>query len=305
MVTAYHPGKGPQSLDAIARSLGYPKSSLLRILDTLIDQKAATRDPGTGGYYATVMLAPQTANGYRVFQHQLVQALERMAETTGCTAEWYVPQQEAMVLVRREEPREGEVKVMARTGFIRPFTGELEAVACLGTAWIKGQAVQKGVYASYDEEGKKIRLSAAFVRKKVEQASKQGYVADKVYNSHGVRRMACVVLDNGQVTGILALAESIRPDTVQLNTAVRVPAEPHVKPVSAEVLEKLRHQFTTTVLVLGDSGSDRAMGAGGMGAGPSDPRKQAWSRRCAPCSHHRHNSATQHPLSGRASARAS
>jgi DNA-binding IclR family transcriptional regulator len=47
-VLKYLEGKDPVSLDSIARATGYPKSSLLRVLDTLINQDVADKDISTG-----------------------------------------------------------------------------------------------------------------------------------------------------------------------------------------------------------------------------------------------------------------
>ncbi len=59
-----------------------------------------------------------------------------------------------------------------------------------------------------------------------------------------------------EVSRIAALAQSIRPDRIQLNTAVRPPAEGFVRPMPKEKLEQLVDYFTPKAEVIAEFSSD-------------------------------------------------
>jgi len=59
-----------------------------------------------------------------------------------------------------------------------------------------------------------------------------------------------------EVSQIAALAQSIHPDRIQLNTAVRPPAEGFVRPMPKEKLEQLVDQFTPKAEVIAEFSSN-------------------------------------------------
>jgi len=207
--------KEPVNLEQIARQLVMPKSSCLRILDTLAALGTITRDPVANGYKALVSLT--SLSSLPGFDQQVRGALSSLAQATGFTAEWYIPNTNGMLLVSREEPEEGEVKVQAKVGFLRTYTGELETVACLGNAWREAGVNLKAKYWVYNSQGKKTVLTARAVKELVGYAGKAGIRADQYYNSNGVRRTAAIVLNSNKPAGCLALAENYRPGTVKIN----------------------------------------------------------------------------------------
>lgn len=68
--------------------------------------------------------------------------------------------------------------------------------------------------------------------------------------------------DRDQVKKIAEIAGRMRPNRVQLNTAVRPPAEPGVRPVAYERLSELSSLFSMPVDVITSS-------SGGLGSGPT------------------------------------
>ncbi len=63
--------------------------------------------------------------------------------------------------------------------------------------------------------------------------------------------VAGVNTDAGQIEKVKALIQRIRPDKVHLNTAVRPPAEPDVRAVSAEMMDAIARQIGGNCEVIG------------------------------------------------------
>ncbi len=196
---------GGQSLDDLARHTGHPKSSLLRLLDALAQAGAVARDPARKLYRALLALLPLGAAG-PAFDARIDEALRRLAEQTGATAEWYVPGEDGMVLIRQAEPPDGTVRIRARVGFLRPWVGELDAVAALGQAWFAPDAACAG-FSGFKRDGVPSKLSPATVKIRIWAAKEDGMAADPHLNHNGVRRQAAVVRRARRPAGVLALAE--------------------------------------------------------------------------------------------------
>lgn len=200
----------PMSLERIARETGYPKSSLTRILSTLVDCGILLRDVRTKRYRAIMHLVPGDS-GNSELDREVGQSLARLAELTGQTAEWYIPSAEGMVIARRAESPSGEVRVRAYIGFLRPWVGELDAVATLAVAWHTPRNDYNG-YNGFTSDGVREDLPSSVVRRRVENASRTGILIDHYVNDNGVRRGACVVLRGDAMAGILTVAQYRRPN---------------------------------------------------------------------------------------------
>ncbi len=199
------------TLDDLARETNYPKSSILRILETLKNLGLVSRDEATREYFALQRLVPLRMMD-QDFDSALRTSLQQIAESLGFTAEWYVPVAEGMVLVRRAEPFQGGAQVMAHVGFLRPWNEQLEAVACLAHAW-RPEApplVKQGLF-SYLADGEARPLSLKAAQMRIQHAGRDGFSRDVAFNDNGVRRTACVVLHDDALAGILAIAECYRP----------------------------------------------------------------------------------------------
>lgn len=193
------------SLEEIAAATGLPRSSLLRLLDTLIHCGVVKRNETNKHYSATHVLTslPGTVNR----EQQIQRRLERIATATGETAEWYVMSGKGMTMLRRATPKNQEVGVTARTGFRRAFDVEFEAVCRVARAWLPTGKLPFTGMSPGGEQGKK--LPAAEAKKLQKQAKEYGWAADPIPNSNGVRRCACIVTDEEGPIGILAVAEIV------------------------------------------------------------------------------------------------
>lgn len=203
--------KRARSLEEITNETGFPKSSLVRLLETLSTLGLVLRDPVSRKYTACVMLLP-IAGKDASFEERIRASLQRLADKTQCTAEWYVDGTHGMVLTLRAEPRECEVRVTARVGFLRPWTGELEAVNAIAQAFIRCPNIDLENQRTYLKDGVRELLTAEQVKERVKKAKINRSIIDRVWNSNGVRRSAVIVTPSSSPYGILAIAESMRPN---------------------------------------------------------------------------------------------
>lgn len=199
--------RGTQSLEDLARQTSLPKSSILRLLDTLAQAGAVTRDPAGKRYRALMALLPLGAAG-PAFDARVDDALRRLAEQTGATAEWYVPGEQGMVLIRQAEPPDSVVRIRARVGFVRPWVEELDAVAVLAQACFAPAPAKNGRgFNGFERDGVRSELPPKAVLARIRAAADALWAADPHLNANGVRRQAAVVRRGGHPAGVLALAE--------------------------------------------------------------------------------------------------
>lgn len=198
------------SMEAIAQATSLPKSSLSRILETLCDLELAGRDSRARRYYAMSRLVPFYAR-QSGFEDDLGAAMERIALVTDQTVEWYVYSNTGMVLVRRAEPRDREVGVRARVGYMRTWNTELEAVAALGYAWLGDPPREGNKLWVWNARGERSGLSANEVNQRIDRARQNGFAIDETFNSNGVRRIACVAGREQRPFGVLVIAQYFAP----------------------------------------------------------------------------------------------
>jgi DNA-binding IclR family transcriptional regulator len=201
-----------RSLEALVRLTDWPKASVFRLLQTLCALGMLRRHETDRTYSAACTIVPlDTSAAQPDLNRRLPEILANLAQSTGQTAEWYVPTPEGLILVQRSEPENQEVRVVARIGFRRDWTGELEAVASIGNAYGRPPRCPNPRYWTYMEEGTKKTLSAEEVVRTLASARSDGLAQDAHYNLNGVRRSAAAISGSGRLLGILALAESFRP----------------------------------------------------------------------------------------------
>lgn len=218
------------ALDRIARELPYPKPSIHRLLGTLAALGLVEKMPGAR-YRALQVLRSGTGGG-----QALVELLEGemagLVRRTGCTVEYYEGGREGMVLRRQSHP-EGEIRVVARPGFVRPWLDELDAVATLALAGAPGAPRLKSM-RGYVADGVCERLPWRVVRARVAEARRRGLATDPAYNENGVRRTAAVVFAPGWA-GILAVAVPFR--------FAATPAPAVVEAALMEAVARIRRVF--------------------------------------------------------------
>ncbi len=92
------------SLEQLAKTTGYPKTSLFRIMRTLVEFSLVRRD-ADGRYQPLARIQPLTDTS---FEDRLQQTMKRLAEETGQTVEWYESGPAGMVITRRLLPKNTE-----------------------------------------------------------------------------------------------------------------------------------------------------------------------------------------------------
>ncbi len=124
-----------------------------------------------------------------------------------------MPHERGMVIAQRAEPSGQENRVSARTGFLRPWLGELEAVNAIAHAFFNPpQPIDYEHCNQFLKDGVRSRLTPEEAKVRIEEARRQRSIVDRYWNSNGVRRMAALVCSHGTPAGILALAETMRPN---------------------------------------------------------------------------------------------
>ncbi|MBN2711008.1 MAG: helix-turn-helix domain-containing protein [Planctomycetes bacterium] len=202
----------PMSLEDISRTTGYPKSSLTRIMETLVELNTVSRNPVSKKYSCSVAMLPLNKN--HNLQQILDNELARLAKNTGHSSEWYIPGDAGLMLVRQVESPESIVHVRAKIGFIRFWNEELDSVAALGLAWLKEKVSSFSGFNFFKNNGVRAKLSAAEAKAKVALAREQKCLADEILNDNGVRRSAAIVFENDMPVGVVAVAEYFVPGGV-------------------------------------------------------------------------------------------
>jgi DNA-binding IclR family transcriptional regulator len=193
---------GALTLDRIARSTGWPKPSLLRLLRTLAHDGAAARDAATGRWRATMRLASVENDDLRLV-NRCAQGVARLSREAGHVVEVYAWEDGRMVMIDRADPQHGEVLVRMRLGGIRDAS-ELDAVSVWGAA-LGGMPPPRRGWEWV--AGTKTAASRARWDEAIAAAQGAGVAGDRGPNSNLVRRFSAPVTgDAGQLLGVIALA---------------------------------------------------------------------------------------------------
>lgn len=203
-------GAGEASLDQLAGKTGYPKASILRMLKTLCDLQLIERDDSSGLYRPIARIAFANGTGPDVTK-AVFRTLETLSSQLKVTAEWFKPSLEGLLLTQRAAPSDTEVQVQARTGFLRTWGAELDAVAVMGYAFYSETPPSRSKLWSYDSQGEPLVLSATEARSRISEARLSRAAQDLHYNTNGVKRIAAAVIREGSLTGVLSLACAFTP----------------------------------------------------------------------------------------------
>ncbi|MHC4871973.1 MAG: helix-turn-helix domain-containing protein [Planctomycetota bacterium] len=197
----------PLNLEEISAETGFPKASVKRMLNSLIQLGLASKTESGKNYQALAKIV-STEGSEDSFDRQLEIALQQLAEKTGTTAEWFVPGKKAISLLRRHSPPEAEIHVKARTGSKREWNTELDSVAaCSYALWNEAPEIKaKPSFKQYNREGCLIKITKKEAREMISKAKKSKVVPDTEFNVNGVKRLSAAVIHNDNLKGILTLA---------------------------------------------------------------------------------------------------
>ena len=203
------------SLEALAQETGIAKSSLLRLLDTLVSLGHVQRDPHSKLYRACTRLVLIDEHPLH-FSEAIRIELEQLSKVFEQATEWWEPAAHGMILRQRIAP-ERELMVRARIGsnFARE---KLESIPLIGRACFDLHP-DKGVKPfSWDENGAIIIPAAQEAQARL-HAAKSGFVVDDRPNAIGVRRIAQLVRHQKKAVGVVAIAVPLRPWIPDLHEA--------------------------------------------------------------------------------------
>lgn len=198
---------GQASLEKLAARNQWPKSSVLRCLQTLESLSIVRQDPETRRWQAlqrlqtldSPILAPMEAARKR---------LPTLAEQTGHCAELYFLQDGTLTLMDRAEPESVEIMVRARIGFDRGMD-ELDSTALIAYAFSSELPVPEKVWV-WKKGVRKVRT----VEKRDRLISKtrtRAFSVDADFNEFGIRRFAIPILSGEKLLGVLAIAQRQTP----------------------------------------------------------------------------------------------
>lgn len=215
-----------KSLDVLAQETGLAKSSLLRLLDTLVELGLVQRDAQTKAYQGLMRLVPVTET--QTDFHDLVRTeLAQLCDTCEQTAEWWEPREQGMTLCQRAAKSDSEVQIRARIGAV-VLAQKLEAVALLGRSCFGIHPPRDARCFTWDDTGKQVFPPVKQVKALLDEA-RSGHWVDRQPNAIGVRRIAQVIRHETGLVGVLCLAVPIRPWIADLattyNTALQAAAQ--------------------------------------------------------------------------------
>ncbi len=192
-------GKKPgATLDDLAKSTGWPKSSLLRLLASLEQHGAATR-AGRSGWRTTVNLSGAVSGvGAEAWQGALP-ALANM----GVRAELYRFDDDGPVLTAIAEPAGWATTGMVQTHW-RPQTAEMLAPVQL---WLAHRAPAPPGRTWYWRERERAWLSASASRRLVDRVRLAPLAECPARNHNALRRCAVALRGDRLVVGALVAAQ--------------------------------------------------------------------------------------------------
>ncbi len=212
---------GPATLEQIVDRTGFPRSSVHRILSTLIEMNLLEKPDNSPRYRALQCLRPLCESTPLSFEEQLADTMSDLAAQTEQTVEWYVEMPDGAVLVSRRQPKGSQVHIIAQPGFLRLWTGELEAVCQVLRSHSSNAPSHFSGMWTYNAQGQRVKLKVAETKNIVEQSRRDKIGVDPHYNTNGVRRIAAPVMHKGRLVGIMALAMCYTPDWQKKETTLR------------------------------------------------------------------------------------
>jgi DNA-binding IclR family transcriptional regulator len=196
--------EGACSLDRLAKITGWPKASISRLLQALINAGVAERETSTKRYRTLLRFIPGDSRAQRL-REKCRNHVTWLATCAKQPVEVYALSAEGMTMVDRAAPELAPLPVVARLGHTRPRL-ELDAVNQIAIACAQdGNIPALNYYASADH--KKCVLTPDAVQRIIQTVRKRGIAADIGVNRNHVRRFAAPLMNQaGQCIGTIVIA---------------------------------------------------------------------------------------------------
>lgn len=198
--------EGACSLDRLARTSGWPKASVLRLMRSLEAADAAARDPVSKRWRSLVrLIAGDTREA--VLRRRCGEAVAWLCQAATHTAEVYAVTERGLEMVDRAEPEDVEVVVRARIGFVRPWD-DVDAVVQLGLAFGGTRpASRTASRPRVDRLGERLALTKTALGTMLATVRQGELAVDEHANGNGVRRFAAPLFDAaGGMVGVITVA---------------------------------------------------------------------------------------------------
>lgn len=201
-----------RSLEDISNSLGFPKSSVTRLLETLCGMDYVERDETTKRYTTRVALYPLTQRHSR-FRQLIQSCLENLSAELELTTEWFTPMKDHVLLTQRCEDTSNSVRIRAQLGFRREYWTEFDALARIGQKALKRKGTKKQMNQCWVyNKGEKKTITASAVTSGIKAITDDLIAYDDEYNPNGIRRMAIGIRDaDNSLFGIIAVPVHYHP----------------------------------------------------------------------------------------------
>ncbi len=206
--------EGSLSLEKMAGTTGWPKSSLSRLLDVLEKEGLILRDRVTRRYRAVYELTAKEST-VSLLRQLAPQHLRALAKQTAQTAELYLVESTAqtakpgLTMIEQGEPPNAVTHIRARVGDQRDLV-ELDATAQVFFAF--GSTTMPKRKRWVWRAGVQANITAREQQRLVKQAQAQKIGLDASINPHGVFRYAIPICDGeNKLRAVLALAQLCTP----------------------------------------------------------------------------------------------
>jgi len=198
---------GPSNLEQLAHGTGWPKASVLRLLQSLKSFGAVERDPGSKRYYHLMQLTPvpdQMNSLHKLCRSVIIQTAEKSLQTT----EFHIfHNKELQMLDRADPPHISSVNIKARVGWKRNLD-ELDALTQLVLAFSLTTNPKKPLPFWHWSNNEKRYLSSPDVKRIIQEVRCNRMAVDLGINPNGIRRYAAPVLNSeNKLLAVLAIAE--------------------------------------------------------------------------------------------------
>ena len=208
-----------RSLEEITKELQHPKSSVIRLLETLTSMMYVEREETTRKYRTKVALYP-LAQRHSRFRKTIQECLEELSEKLNMTIEWFTPHKEHMLLTQRCENSTSSVRIKAQLGHCRVYWGEFDAVARIAQKALVLKGNKKEMAKCWEYKGgDKRQVDPKKIVKGVASVKDDLIAFDNEYNANGIRRMAIGIRDtDNSLFGILSIPEHFHPKAEAMRT---------------------------------------------------------------------------------------
>jgi IclR family KDG regulon transcriptional repressor len=198
---------GACTLEQLAKTTGWPKSSVLRMLQSLESVGAVAREPTTKRYSALMRLE-RIGSSAQALRSLSATEMAELCRAVGQTVELHHFDGERLTMIDRCEPETAEVRVRARIGWERKYD-EVDALTQIVLAFGIDPANWPRIkYWQWSPNVLPRSVGSRTLRQLVSKVRERGVALDATINSNGVRRYAAPLFNSyGALSGVLAIAQ--------------------------------------------------------------------------------------------------